>query len=92
MENTWYCFFRSPQTFSFIALVNAVSSSATFKCNSSLVRMGRILPHVGDLSLDTQRVEVYNSFMVLTNSSAFWKSSAVSLSSLGLKRRYEDKN
>ncbi len=85
MENTWYCFSRSPQTFSFKALINTVSCSATVKCSSSLVSMGRIWPHVGDLSLDTQRVEVYKSFMILTKSSAFWKLSSVSLSSLGQK-------
>ncbi len=92
MENTRYRFSRSPQTFSFKALMNTVSCSATMKCSSSLVSMGRILPHVGDFSLDTQRVEVYSSFMVLTKSSAFWKLSSVSLSSLEQKMKYEDKN
>ncbi len=41
---------------------------------------------MGDFSLDTQRVEVYSSFMGLTKSSAFWKSSSVNLSSPGQKR------
>lgn len=91
-ENTWNRFSRSPRTFSFKALVNRVSSSATVKCASSLVSVGRLWPHVGDFSLDTQRVEVYKNFMILTKPSAFWKSSSVSLSSLGEKKRCEDKN
>ncbi len=76
-----------PQTFSFKALMDTVSRSATVKCSSSLVSIGRIRPHVGDFSLDTQRVEVYSSFMGLTKSSAFWKSSSVNLSSPGQKKK-----
>lgn len=65
---------RTPDIFSLDLArlsLSLLRSLVTVKCAFSFARMGIIWPHVGDLSLDTHRVEVHMMFMPFTYSSHF---------------------